>query len=335
MSDAPLISVIIPVHNGSRTLRDCLSAVRASDYANYEIVIVDDRSTDDSRQIAESFGCRVVAMEQNIGAARSKNQGAAVARGDILFFTDADVCIQPDTLSRVAHDLADGRRTGVVGLLGTKLPYDNFSSQFKNLWMHYTYRRQPDYVGLFYTSAAAIRAAVFREMGGFDENYAGASITEDIELGQRLLTAGHKIYADKALTVEHLKHYTLGELLRTDFYRAAGLTRTWVRKKLQGPQEEKYYASVPWFFVLGVPLAGIAPLAALAALPARTRWLWGVAGGSLAALLALNAPFLRFLGQERGPLFFLQSCVGVVLDMWASGLGILWAFVTFGRGEQY
>jgi len=335
VSQPPVISVIIPVHNGSRTLRDCLAAVRASDHADYEIIIVDDHSTDNSREIAESFGCRVLATEDNIGAARSKNRGAAVARGDILFFTDADVCIQPDTLSRVARDLADRRLAGVVGLLGTKLRYHNFSSQFKNLWMHYTYRRQPEHVGLFYTSAAAIRATVFREMGGFDENYTGASITEDIEFGQRLLTAGHKIYLDKELTVEHLKHYTLGGVLRTDFYRSAGLTRTWVRKKLQSQNGEKYYASVPWFFVMGVPLACLAPLAALAALSSRARWLWGVAGGALLALLALNAPFLRFLGRVRGRLFFVQSCAGIVLDMWASGLGILWALVTFGRGEQY
>lgn len=334
MTSPPQISVIIPVHNGSRTLRDCLASIRGSNYANYEIVVVDDKSTDDSREIAEQYGCAVVALEENIGAARAKNRGAAAASGDILFFTDADVCVQPDTLSRIAHDLADPDLTGVVGLLGQDLRYHNFSSQFKNLWMHFTYARQPDHVGLFYTSAAAIRAATFREMGGFDEAYSGASITEDIEFGQRLLSAGHKVLLDRELTVEHLKHYTLGELLKTDFHRAAGLSKTWLRRRLNRKQE-KYYASVPWFFVVGVPLAMWGLLLTLSALLLRRRALARIAAGTFGVLLALNVPLLRFLGRVRGPVFFLQSCVGIVLDMWASALGILWAFITFGRGEQY
>ncbi len=339
-----MISIVIPAYNAAQTLRACLQAIGGSDYEDYEVIVVDDASTDGSADVALQCGCQVVRLNENVGAAVAKNLGVGEAKGDIVLFTDADILLQPDTLRRVVERFEDPSVAGVVGLLGSKLRYSNFCSQFKNLWMHYTYARLAESkdadsgVGLFYTSIAAIRKDVFLQMDGFDAHYLGASVTEDIEFGQRLLTAGHRVCLDGHLTVEHLKHYSLSDLLSTDLQRAFGLTKTWLRKMLQAEQRttgQKYYRSVPWFFILGVPLAWALPVLLVVAL-------W--AGGSpwpllalldYAAILLVNAPFLQALWQARGWLFLLQSCLFLPVDLWVSGLGVLWAVWDYVRGRRY
>lgn len=339
-----MISVVIPVHNAARTLDECLQALYCSDYADYEVVVVDDASTDDTVLVAKQYPCRVVSLPDNVGAARAKNLGAKEARGEIILFTDADIVVQPDTLRIVAEHFQDQSVAGVVGLLSEKLRYSNFSSHFKNLWMYYTYKRlaaskrAEQGVGVFLTSIAAIRKEIFDRMGGFDPNYRGASVTEDIEFGQRLLSAGHKIRLDSRLAVEHLKYYSFQGLIKTDFERAFGLTKTWLRKKLDPAfrgKGQKYYASVPWFFILGVPLAWLLPVFVLLGLCTRQLTWWLVALLTYAAILLVNTPFLNALRCARGWLFGLQSCLFLPLDLWVSGLGVLWATVDYLRGNRY
>ncbi len=344
MVNSLVISVVIPAHNAGRTLMDCLQAIRRSTHPDYEVIVVDDASTDNTRQIALQYGCRVSRLAENVGAAQAKNTGAAEATGEILLFTDADIVLAPDALELVAAGFGDPTVSGVVGLLGQKLRYGDFCSQFKNLWMHHTYARLAKRgeaqrgVGLFYTSIAAIRRSVFQEMGGFDPHYRGASVTEDIEFGQRLLSAGHIVRLDARLEVEHLKHYTLSGLLKTDLQRAFGLTKTWLRKKLDPAQRaagQKYYASVPWSFILSVPLAWLLPLLALPFLWTGER-LWAlIMLADYVGILLLNAAFLHTLYGVRGGVFLLQSSLFLPIDLWVSGLGVLWAIVDYWRGKRY
>jgi len=328
------ISVVIPVYNGAQTLAECLEAIYSSDYSDYDVIVVDDASTDDSRAIAEHYPCRILDQPVNKGAAWAKNEGALAAHGEIIFFTDADVIIQPDTLRTISEDFQDDALIGVVGLLGHRLRYANFCSQFKNLWMHYTYRRQPKYVGLFFTSVASIRRKHFLAMGAFDEHYQGASVTEDIEFGQRLLTDGCKVLLDQRLTVEHVKQYEFWGLLKCDLQRSRGLFMTFLRNKL-GRTGRKHWASVPWFFTLGVPLAGLFVLFTLFAL-ASWRWVWLLpALGAYGMLVVLNWSFLDFMGKLRGKWFLLRSCLFLPLNLFVSGLGIVWAIVDYARGQRY
>jgi len=334
MKEKPLISVVIPVHNGAATLPRCLEALVASVYENVEIIVVDDASTDDTPAVAARYPCRLLRLPENVGAARAKNFGAQEAKGEILFFTDADVYVPPPALAYVAEDLADPEVDGVVGLLARDCPHENFASQFKNLWMHFTYLRQPRRVGLFFTSAAAIRREIFIREGGFDPHYQGASITEDIEFGQRLLSRGYRIVMDKRLTVVHDKHYTMGDLLRTDLLRARGLMQTWLRNRLS-KTKRAHYASVPWYFGAGVLMMGLATLWALAALAlGQAQLLWGV-GLFILGALVLNSPFLLALGRWRGGVFFLQSALFLLVDLYVSGLGILVGVWDFLRGKRY
>lgn len=329
----PKISVIVPTYNAARTLPACLSSIFACDYPDFEAIVVDDGSRDGSADVASHFPCRVLRLAQNAGAARAKNAGAAQATGDIVFFTDSDCVLRPDALRLIAGALADQTVSGVVGLLDPQIAYADFASQYKNLWMHFTYLRLPRQVGVFYTSAAAARRQAFAAVGGFDGRYSGASITEDMDLGQRFLSAGHILLSEKQLMVQHLKHYSLLEVLKTDFWRASGLMKMLLRRKLSGGTGGKYYASVPWYFVLGVPLAWLTVFLALAA-P-----LWPlVLAAALACFLGialLNLPFLAFLQRQRGRRFLVQSTLFLLPDMFVSGLGVIYAVLTFAQGKRY
>jgi glycosyltransferase involved in cell wall biosynthesis len=340
----PRVSVVIPAYNAAQTLDECLQAVRRSSCEDYEIIVVDDGSMDSSAAIADRHGCRVVRLEANEGAAVAKNVGASQASGEILLFTDADVLVRSDTVQRVIEHLQEPGLCAVVGLLGRGLRYADFPSHFKNLWMHYTYSRLASRrtaesgVGLFYTSIAAIRRDVFLEMGGFDTRYRGASVTEDIEFGQRLLTQGHRVRLDACLEVEHLKRYSLLGVLRTDLRRAFGLTKTWLRKKLHPGRQavaQRYYASVPWFFIVSVPLSWMLPVFLGMALITRLVVWFVLAGLDVTGILIANAPFLLALWRARGWAFLIQSCLFLPLDLWVSGLGVLWAAMDYLRGRRY
>ncbi len=334
-SHPPLeISVVIPVYNEQENLGKCLEAIYQSKNPPSEVIVVDDCSTDNSLVVAGQFPCRVVKLSRKHGAARAKNCGAEKVRGDVIFFTDADIMLEGDTLSLVAEDFADPRISGVVGLLDKEVRYSNFCSEYKNLWMHYTYARLPAYTGAFYTSAAAIRRNVFKESGGFNENYQGASVTEDAEFGQRLLTAGHKIYLDKRVTVRHLRHYSLIELIKTDFWRSYGLTMTMLRNKL-GRIRQKSFTTVPWFFVLSVLVSFLTMLLLLLSIIVREHHFLTAALVGCIIILLLNAPFLDFLRKIRGWSFLGKSCGFLLIDTSVVVLGMLFAAAGFIAGRRF
>ncbi len=325
------ISVVIPTHNGAQTLADCLTALRASSFAPAEIIVVDDASTDDSAKIAEHFQCRVIRLDQNLGAARAKNRGAQAATGDVLFFTDDDVVVALNTLAWLVENFADARVAGVVGILDRKIPFTDFASNFKNLWMRFTYLKIPrERIGLFYTSIAAMRREIFLQLGGFDENYVGASITEDTEFGQRAWAAGHWIRLDERVVGVHHKHYTLSEVLRTDFLRARGLTLMRLRKRGQ-----PFYTSVPLFYQLAVPILFLMLGLVLASL---AFGIWNLVFGILFLLFTfyfLFSPWFSFLARERGIGFGIRAALFQPIDVIAVGLGMLQALFEFIQKVRY
>lgn len=325
-------SVIIPAYNAARTLPQTLASLATADPAPLEVIVVDDGSTDDTARIARTYGVRVIRLERNLGAATAKNRGAAAAAGEILFFTDADVVVPPRTFALLDEIFQQSTCEGVVGLLDENTPHANWASQFKNLWMHFTYARfgGAPRIGLFYTSVAAMRRAVFSKTGGFDENYRGASIAEDTEFGQRAWGQGVHIVLEPRLRVVHLKAYTLVGILCQDFRRARALTLMRLRKRGQ-----PFFTSVPLFYQLAVPTLYLALLCAAFALITRSPLAWPTFGLTLVLFYALNASFLWFLLSKRGSSFALASALFLPLDVFVVGLGMMRALVDALRGIRY
>ncbi|HOI53885.1 MAG TPA: glycosyltransferase [Phycisphaerae bacterium] len=99
MSASPAVSVIVPVYNGERFLRQTLDSILAQTFHDYEIVAVDDGSSDGSRAILESYGDRVrVFTQKNLGAPSARNRAIGEARGQWIAFLDHDDTWEPDKL---------------------------------------------------------------------------------------------------------------------------------------------------------------------------------------------------------------------------------------------
>ncbi len=214
MSAEHFISVIIPVHNGEATIGRCLEAVFASRYARFEVIVVDDRSTDDSPDIIGRYPCRLVRLKAHAGASAARNAGARQSMGDYLFFIDADCVLREDTLSRVNSALA-GAGSAVVGGTYTTLPFDSgFFSVFQSVFIHYseTKRIPPDYIA---THALAVQAGLFRRTGGFTEEF--LPILEDVEFSHRLRKQGVQLIMDRGIQVRHIFNFTLARSLRNAF----------------------------------------------------------------------------------------------------------------------
>ena len=103
-----MLSVLINNYNYERYLRDCIDSVLSQDHAAFEVIVVDDGSTDGSRAVIESYGDAIIPVfKANAGQASSFNAGFAAARGDILLMLDADDMFLPGKLALVEMIYAD------------------------------------------------------------------------------------------------------------------------------------------------------------------------------------------------------------------------------------
>lgn len=307
------LSIIIPVYNTGHDLTRCLTALRASTFTDYECVVVDDASTDDTPAIAAAHGARVVTLERNGGPARARNQGARQARGDYVVFLDADVCVHLDTLLRIdAHFRAEPGADAVMGSYDDTPADGHFVSQYKNLFHHYVHQRSQRHAWTFWAGCGAVRREVFLRCGGFDESYRRPCV-EDIELGMRLRAAGHRIDLDPSIQVTHLKRWTLLGLIRTDV-RDRGIP--WfglmMRYRTMPPDLNLTIAHRVSVAVVGIML-GLLALAPLALID--DRWSWPQTGTFAlttlvvlaTVLLVLNRQLYAFFARKRGWRFALQA----------------------------
>jgi len=303
------LSVIIPVHNGERFLDRCLASLAWSSFRDYECIVVDDGSTDASAVIARRHGATVLTRERRGGPAQARNAGAQRARGEILVFLDADVCVHPDTLGRVdAHFRAQPSADAVIGSYDDAPADPGFVSQYKNLFHHFVHQTSRAQAWTFWAGCGAIRRGVFLPAGGFDESYRRPCV-EDIALGFRLRTLGHRIDLDPAIQVTHLKRWTFWNLVRTDvldrgipWFRLMLQDRTMPADLNVTNTHRLSVALVCLTVVLAVAVVARGLLVSAghpSLLPPLVYW--ALATG--AALFVMNRDLYRFFARKRGVLF--------------------------------
>lgn len=224
---SPMISVIIPNHNGATTLDACLQAATTLQDEAVEIIVVDDGSEDRSVDIIKRYPCKLIQVTEHCGAAHARNVGAKQGQGEILFFTDADCLINQDGLTRVRQGFSVSNSRIVLGGTYTLLPYDaRFCSRFQSVFIHYSETRhmtEPDYVA---THALAMSAETFHTSGGFNETM--GPILEDVEFSHRLRRAGVKLLMQPGLQVQHIFNYSL----LSSWHNAIRKTRYWIQYSL-------------------------------------------------------------------------------------------------------
>jgi glycosyltransferase involved in cell wall biosynthesis len=302
---APLLaSVIVPVRDGAKPLAESLPALRASGLPadRWELIVVDDASTDDTAEVAGPYADRVVRLAAPAhGPAYARNRGGEIARGETLVFVDADVCVHADAVSRLLEIVSsDADTVAAFGAYDTRPPAPGLVSQYRNLVHHYVHAQQPGEADTFWAGLGAVRADVFREVGGFDEVRYPRPQIEDIELGYRLRARGHRIVLDPSVQGTHLKRWTLGQVIRGDvFDRGVPWMRLLLERRSVGVGTLNIGIEERLFTVLTV----VGTAALLLAMVARNPVLLAIGLGCLLGVLAGNARVLAWFARVRGARF--------------------------------
>lgn len=323
MNQPPTISLIVPVHNGGEKFKQCLASLLKVDPAPLEIIVVIDVASDDSRDAAESAGAVVLTTTERFGPAHARNLGAYAALGDLIFFVDSDVTIEPNAIKQViAIFQQEPDLAAVIGSYDDAPAENNFLSQYRNLLHHYIHQTSNAEASTFWGACGVIRRDVFLQINGFNEHYRQACI-EDIELGYRLKRAGHRIRLVKTLTVKHLKRWEIANMLKTDFFRRA---LPWTELILQQQQfindlNLKTSNRISVVLVYGI-------LATLSVSWWRPVWLYVSAILAL-LLVSLNMPVYCFFRRKRGYLFALRTIPWHWLYYLSGGLAFILKTVQF------
>lgn len=298
MSDHVFVSVIVPVYNGGKGFERCLAGIHSSTYASYELIVVDNGSTDGSASIAKNHGAEVLHCPGPSGPGAARNMGAQNARGAILFFVDADVVVYPETLMQIVRNFEqDSELAAVFGSYDDSPAAQNFLSQYKNLLHHFVHQNASSQASTFWGGCGAIRKKVFHKVGGFDqERYPTPSI-EDIELGCRMHSLGYRIFLDKQVQAKHLKEWRFASLLRAEIlYRAVPWTELILSKyglanDLNIQISQRVSSALVGLIVLCLPFSAVFPSLAYGILIC------------LALIGLLNKKLFLFFFRRKGPTF--------------------------------
>ncbi len=184
MCDNDLISVIIPVKNGSNYIEEAIAGIKKQNM-KVEIIAVDDCSDDNTVEIAEKSGCRVIKHETTKGQVAGKNSGLKVAQGKYIMFHDHDDVMKDGALKKIYDEIASDPEISAV----EAKVQDFYSPELAEEEKTKTKIKDEPYWGLF-TGAILIRKEVFDKIGFFSENVNAGEI---IEWYSRMESLGLKI----------------------------------------------------------------------------------------------------------------------------------------------
>jgi cellulose synthase/poly-beta-1,6-N-acetylglucosamine synthase-like glycosyltransferase len=317
MTDEPLsISVVIPAYNASGTLPECMEALNSQTVPRmrYEVILVDDGSTDETGDIAAAHGAQVL-VQPNSGPAVARNRGIAAARGAIVLFTDADCAPAPDWIEEMSAPFVDPEITGVKGVYRTR--QKNLTARFIQIEYEdrYDHTARSTYVDFIDTYAAAYRRDVLLASGGFDVHFPFASV-EDQELSFRLAEAGHKMVFNPRAVVYHRHPESWSRYARRKY--KIGYWKTLVLRS--HPSKAWSDTHTPWHLKLQMVLAALsAPVALLSWVARPFLWLLALILGVFAASAM---PFVIKAWRRDRPLAWLSVLI-LYLRAWSLGLGLV------------
>jgi glycosyltransferase involved in cell wall biosynthesis len=190
--DRPLATIVVPVYNAEATLATALESALGQDYRPFEVVVVDDGSTDSTAEVARSFPDIRYVHQENAGPSASRNRGVKEAEGELVAFLDADDELPPSKLSvQVGYLLEHPDVDCVLGRQEVDGEGEGAPEWIGRDSVH------GDFAGVPLISLVAARATLL-ELGGFDESL---RIAEDRDLLVRM--------RERGLRIEFLPHVVL------------------------------------------------------------------------------------------------------------------------------
>jgi len=197
--DRPIFSIVIPAFNEERFLPRCLESLKNQDFKDFEIIVVDNNSTDKTAEIAKKFGA-ILLFEKNQGVAFARQKGFQSGRGEIIATTDADTILPKNWLSRIFEEFKKdkdlvafgGSCEFYSGPISAKLASKFLLKPF--LFLDKIFSGGWSLMGC----NMAIKKEAFLRVGGFNTNL---KLNEDIEISHRLSKIG-KIILDPNFKVK-------------------------------------------------------------------------------------------------------------------------------------
>jgi glycosyltransferase involved in cell wall biosynthesis len=257
----PRVSVVVCAYNAERTMEACLASLETLDYPDYEVIVVNDGSTDKTLEISERFPyCRIIS-QPNKGLSVARNVGADAATGEIVAYTDSDCVADPDWLTYLVARMETGKLAACGG--------PNFPPPEDNLVPAAvavspggpTHVLISDEVAEHIAGCnMAFRREALLELGGFDPQYRAAG--DDVDICWRFQDAGHQIGFSPAAIVWHFRRNTVQAYLN--------------QQKGYGKAEALVYAKHPFRFNLF----------------GQAKWLGRIYGDLSAALLLSRKPVI-------------------------------------------
>jgi len=251
---SPLCSIVIPVYNKVEYTKQCLKALyKVTPQSLFELIIVNNASTDGTQQFLKSLGdrIRVIHNQENLGFVQACNQGAKISRGKYLVFLNNDTIPQQGWLQHLT-DLPEREET--IGAVGAKLVYPNGKLQeaggivFQDGtgWnygrgddpgkLEYNVVREVDYCS---GACLLVKKGVFDQLGGFDERYAPAYY-EDADLCFSIRRAGYRVLYQPKAEIIHLEGATAGTDLTSGFKRFQEINRKKFVEKWKNYLSQQY-----------------------------------------------------------------------------------------------
>lgn len=216
-----LLSVVIALYNTENEVQTCLESIFRSEGDFFEVIIVDDCSTDNSLAVAQQFPCRFFSTDKNSGPAKARNIGVAESKAEIILFLDSDTKVKEDSLKLFCEAFQKYPDiSAVIALPECESLRQGRASDYNALRNNYSLASSSARSDYFTTQMGAIRKQSFLQAGGFNEKFTSADI-EDIELGLRL--PPDSILIHKGIVIGH--HFPpFLSILKKYFRRAALLT---------------------------------------------------------------------------------------------------------------
>jgi GT2 family glycosyltransferase len=204
----PLTSIIIVNYNGEKYLNECLESLKKINYTNFEIILIDNHSSDNSIKFARSFypEIKIIELQENLGFAEPNNIGAREAKGDFLLFLNNDTVVQYNFLTELINVAIKEETVAILQSLLLKPNHktDSAGDFFDLSGIAYSSKNIPKTVTPILSARGAsmmMRKKVFDEFGGFDKKF--FATFEDVDLGWRAWIHGYKVLLVPSSVVYH------------------------------------------------------------------------------------------------------------------------------------
>lgn len=230
-----LFSIIIPAFNASATIRKCLDSLAKQNFTDFETIVVNDCSTDDTKKIVAQYRVKQIVLKVNSGPAAARNAGIKAAKGEIIVFIDSDVAFRDsDALVKLDKVFKNNKKIDGAIMIKDKVPLNSgLTPLYWAYYKFYLWNQPGTYQTSFTTERAALKKYVFQKIGFFNEKYKKADV-EDFEFGYRMNDAGLRVLIAREIKVLH--HFeTFQQSIKKTWKRSRQWIRLFLKRKAFDP----------------------------------------------------------------------------------------------------